>query len=101
MTIYRLKNQKLMVNTSENLPAIIGDITYVAEQIVISPYTVKWEFIDWQGGNFKNLSDTYSESIWSYTYSNFNFGVLNITASFENTAGTVMSSDSIITKKFL
>jgi hypothetical protein len=26
---------------------------------------------------------------------------LQITASFENTAGTVISSDSIITKKFL
>lgn len=80
---------------------IIGDITCVAEQVPVYPYTVKWEFIDWQYGNYKFSSDNFSSPFWRYTYSNFNFGELQITASFENTAGTVMSDDSIITKKFL
>jgi hypothetical protein len=79
---------------------ILGEITCAAEQIPVYPYTVKWEFIDWQYGNHKFTSDNYSSSYWRYTYTNFNFGELQITASFENTAGTVMSSDSIITKKF-
>jgi hypothetical protein len=80
---------------------IIGDITCVAEQVPVYPYAVKWKFIDWRYENYKFLSTNYSSSYWRYTYSNFNFGDLQITASFENTAGTVMSSDSIITKKFL
>lgn len=80
---------------------IIGDITCVAEQIPVYPYTVKWEFTDWKYGVYKFPSDTYNEPYWSYTYTNFNFGELKITASFENIAGTVMSSESIFTKKFL
>lgn len=80
---------------------IIGDITCVAEQVAIYPYTVKWEFLDWQYGYYKNTSDSFNSPFWRYTYSNFNFGELQITASFENTAGTVMSNDTIIVKKFL
>jgi hypothetical protein len=80
---------------------IIGDITCVAEQVPVYPYTVKWEFLDWKYGHHKFPSDNVSTPFWRYTYSNFNFGELQITASFENTAETVMSSDSIIAKKFL
>jgi hypothetical protein len=78
---------------------IIGEITCVAEQVPVYPYTVKWEFLDWKYGNHKFPSDNVSSPFWRYTYTNFNFGDLRITASFENTAGTVMSSDSILTKK--
>ncbi len=80
---------------------IIGDITCVAEQVAVYPYTVKWEFIDWRYGFYKNSSDSFNSPFWRYTYSNFNLGNLQITASFENTAGTVMSNDTIIVKKFL
>jgi hypothetical protein len=82
-------------------PIVIGEITCVAEQIPVYPFTVKWEFIDWQYGTHKFQSDNFSSPFWRYTYSNFNFGTLHITASFENTAGTVMSSDFILAKKFL
>ena len=51
--------------------------------------------------NYKYQSDNVSSPYWRYTYSNFNFGDLHITASFENTGGNVMSSDTIIVKKFL
>ncbi len=80
---------------------IIGDITCIAEQVAVYPYTVKWEFIDWQDGYYKNSSDSFNSPFWRYTYSNFNFGELQINASFEYTAGNVMSNDSIIVKKFL
>lgn len=79
---------------------IIGDITCVAEQVAVYPYTVKWEFIDWRYGYYKNISESFNSPFWGYTYSNFNFGELQITASFENNAGDVMSNDSIIVKKF-
>ena len=78
---------------------IIGEITCVAEQIPVYPYTVKWEFLDWQYGSYKFSSTNFSSPFWRYTYSNFNFGELQITASFETTSGTVMNSDSIIVKK--
>jgi hypothetical protein len=80
---------------------IIGDITCVAEQVAVYPYTVKWEFIDWKYGDHKFPSDNFSSPFWRYTYTNFNFGELKITSSFENTAGNVLTSDSIIVKKFL
>jgi len=80
---------------------IIGDITCVAEQVPVYPYTVKWIFTDWKYGNYKYPSDNVSTPYWRYTYSKFNFGQLEITASFENTAETVMTSDTIIVKKFL
>jgi len=80
---------------------IIGDITCVADQVAVYPYTVKWVFIDWRYGFYKNASESFNSPFWSYTYSNFNLGNLQITASFENGAGTVMSNDTIIVKKFL
>ena len=80
---------------------IIGNITCVAEQVPVYPYTVKWEFLDWKYGSYKFSSTNFSSPFWRYTYSNFNFGELQITDSFENTAGTVMRSDSITTTKFL
>jgi hypothetical protein len=86
---------------SSQYTIIIGDITCVAEQVAVYPYTVKWEFIDWRYGFYKNSSDSFNSPFWRYTYSNFNLGNLQITASFENTAGTVMSNDTIIVKKFL
>ena len=75
--------------------------TCVAEQVPVYPYTVKWKFLDWQYSDFKYPSDNVSSPYWRYTYSNLNFGDLHITASFENTAENVMSSDTIIVKKFL
>ena len=92
---------KFEIPISSQSTIIIGDITCVADQIPVYPYTVKWEFIDWQYGNHKFSSDNFSSPFWRYTYSNLNFGELQITASFENTAGTVMSSDSILTRKYL
>jgi hypothetical protein len=92
---------KIEIPISSNFPIIIGKITCVAEQMIVYPYTVKWEFIDWQNGNYKFPSDNYSSTFWNYTYSKFNFGVLLITASFESTLGNVMSSDLVIAKKFL
>ena len=86
---------------SSSSPIIIGDITCVAEQVPIYPYTVQWEFIDWRYGSYKYASDNVSAPFWRYTYSNFNFGELQITASFEITGGTVKSTDSIVVKKFL
>jgi hypothetical protein len=80
---------------------IIGDITCVAEQVPVYPYTVKWIFTDWQYGVHKYPCDNVSTPYWRYTYSNFNFGQFEITASFENTAETVLTSDTIIVKKYL
>ena len=80
---------------------ILGDITCVAEQVPVYPYTVKWEFIDWKYGDHKFLSENVSTPYWRYTYTNFNFGELQITASFENTAGDVLTSYSATVKKYL
>ncbi len=82
-------------------PIIIGDITCVAEQILIYPYTVKWEFTDWKYGVYDLISDNVSAPYWRCTYSNFNFGELQIKARFSTNNENVMSSDSITAKKFL
>ena len=80
---------------------IIGQITCVAEQIPVYPYTVRWEFIDWQYGTHTQLSDNVSAPYWRCTYTNFNFGNLEINAVFKNVGGSILSSDSITVNKFL
>lgn len=80
---------------------IIGEITCVAEQIPIYPFTVRWEFTDWKYGIHTQISDNLSTPYWRCTYATFNFGTLEIKAVFKNGGGTVMSSDTMTVNKFL